>query len=352
MGMAASQARFLGLTARKTNVEYNGQQINQARTALANQSANIYNEMLQLKVPVPPSKTDYFNTSYTFKGDDEATYEVISGLGSQTATIRQYVEETTMSSQKVNAGRDVPITYKNNDPYLDGYKLEKLNGDNSDVSTSTIESILNDGVKLDASAPFYMAKTGEDALAIYDAAGYKAAVEAGYALDTTSKNNMLYSYTKNGVTRFIQSSFIPDNNGAASYSTSIPQEFYDLTTTRTKDIAMTDCSWGKDAGTGRYTKVSGKMDGYDAATFSLTYNSVDDDDAYDQAMINYKYEDAVYQSELEKLNARTKKIQEQDRGLELQLKQCDTEQEALSKELEAVKKVIEDNVERVFKTFA
>ena len=27
MGMAASQARFLGLTARKTNVEYEGQQI-------------------------------------------------------------------------------------------------------------------------------------------------------------------------------------------------------------------------------------------------------------------------------------------------------------------------------------
>ena len=32
MGMAASQARFLSLTARKTNVEYEGQQINQQRT--------------------------------------------------------------------------------------------------------------------------------------------------------------------------------------------------------------------------------------------------------------------------------------------------------------------------------
>ena len=36
MGMAASQARFLGLTARKTNVEYEGQQINQQRTRLIN----------------------------------------------------------------------------------------------------------------------------------------------------------------------------------------------------------------------------------------------------------------------------------------------------------------------------
>ena len=44
MGMAASQARFLGLTARKTNTEYEGQQINQQRTMLSNQSANYYNE--------------------------------------------------------------------------------------------------------------------------------------------------------------------------------------------------------------------------------------------------------------------------------------------------------------------
>ena len=36
MGLAASQARFLNLTARKTNLEYEGQQINQQRTTLAN----------------------------------------------------------------------------------------------------------------------------------------------------------------------------------------------------------------------------------------------------------------------------------------------------------------------------
>ena len=40
MGMAASQARYLALVARKSNCEYEGQQINQARTVLSNQSAN------------------------------------------------------------------------------------------------------------------------------------------------------------------------------------------------------------------------------------------------------------------------------------------------------------------------
>ena len=55
MGMAASQARFLGLTARKSNVEYQVQQINQQRTSLANESAGLYNQMMELTVPTPPT---------------------------------------------------------------------------------------------------------------------------------------------------------------------------------------------------------------------------------------------------------------------------------------------------------
>ena len=67
MGMAASQARFLGLTARKNNVEYEGQQINQQRTTLSNESANYYNDLLGMSVPVPPSVDDYTKTVYTFQ---------------------------------------------------------------------------------------------------------------------------------------------------------------------------------------------------------------------------------------------------------------------------------------------
>ena len=66
MGMAASQARYLGLTARKTNCEWEGQQINQARTALANQSANLFNQMLALSVPDCPDKTDFTTIQYSY----------------------------------------------------------------------------------------------------------------------------------------------------------------------------------------------------------------------------------------------------------------------------------------------
>ena len=74
MGMAASQARYLALVARKSNCEYEGQQINQARTVLSNQSANLFNQMLGLKVPVPPSTSDFTKNIYTYK----------DGLGAET----------------------------------------------------------------------------------------------------------------------------------------------------------------------------------------------------------------------------------------------------------------------------
>ena len=70
MGMAASQARYLALTARKTNCEYEGQQINQARTALANQSSELWNKLYDMTVPTAPSSNDYTTTQYSFKNGD------------------------------------------------------------------------------------------------------------------------------------------------------------------------------------------------------------------------------------------------------------------------------------------
>lgn len=67
MGMAASQARYLALVARKSNCEYEGQQINQARTVLSNQSASLFNQLLSLSVPIPPSTTDFTKNIYTYK---------------------------------------------------------------------------------------------------------------------------------------------------------------------------------------------------------------------------------------------------------------------------------------------
>ena len=79
--------------------------------------------------------------------------------------------------------------------------------------------------------------------------------------------------------------------------------------------------------------------------------TITDDVAYEDAMNQYYYENAKYDKMVQDINARTSIIHQQDRQLELRLKQLDTEQSALSAEMDAVKKVVDDNVEKSFKTF-
>ncbi|MDX2085827.1 MAG: hypothetical protein SFZ03_10625 [Candidatus Melainabacteria bacterium] len=54
MGLAASQGRFLMLTARKSDLELNGQQINQSRM----QIANITNELFNIASMLDPDSNE------------------------------------------------------------------------------------------------------------------------------------------------------------------------------------------------------------------------------------------------------------------------------------------------------
>ena len=67
MGLTASQARLIALTARMSDVEYEGQQINQQRLALSNKISDIYSQMENMQVPTPPSPYDHMNTVYSGK---------------------------------------------------------------------------------------------------------------------------------------------------------------------------------------------------------------------------------------------------------------------------------------------
>ena len=101
MGMAASQARYIGLTARKINVEYEGQQVNQQRTALANQSAGLFNRLLGLDVPTAPAQTEYYTDQYTYSDASSADGKTVlssitenQGSNPQTYTVVTTSKET------------------------------------------------------------------------------------------------------------------------------------------------------------------------------------------------------------------------------------------------------------------
>ena len=102
-------------------------------------------------------------------------------------------------------------------------------------------------------------------------------------------------------------------------------------------------------GNGRFKSVRFEDD---SIVYSLNTETVTDEAAYQDAMNEYNYKVQQYEKTIADINAKTSIIQEQDRTLELRLKQLDTEQKALSTEMDAVKKVISDNVEKTFKTFS
>ena len=66
MGMAASSLRFAQLTARKNQVEFEGQQINQQRLTLSQKSSAIYNDMLTRQVPTAPDPSSFTKIVYKF----------------------------------------------------------------------------------------------------------------------------------------------------------------------------------------------------------------------------------------------------------------------------------------------
>ena len=160
MGMAASQARFLGLTARKTNVEFEGQQINQQRTTLSNQSANYYNQLLGMSVPVPPSVDDYTKTVYTF--EDGALSNSISTMIAQKGGeyLISYTSSWTDDFAAVAAGQSIVTKSAGNYEAFDGPEVTRKDGkyyiDDTELTLETLTAD-SDAVKQGMTAGQYYA---------------------------------------------------------------------------------------------------------------------------------------------------------------------------------------------------
>ena len=86
--------------------------------------------------------------------------------------------------------------------------------------------------------------------------------------------------------------------------------------------------------------------------FDVNTTRVHDDEGFDAALRDYTMSKDEYNKAVADLNAQTEKLQQEDKILEMRLDQIDTEQQELQTELEAVKKVLDENIENTFKTFA
>jgi len=126
MGMAASQARYLALTARKNNTEYAGQQINQQRTTLSNTSATYNNEMLGLTVPTAPSVDSFTKITYSWQGLDG---------------VKNTVNSITPKTDTTN-GNNYYIDYSFPKTSAEAYTVKRDTTDGSSDETASIERTL------------------------------------------------------------------------------------------------------------------------------------------------------------------------------------------------------------------
>ncbi len=356
MGMAASQARFLGLTARKSNVEFEGQQINQQRTTLSNQSANYYSSLLGMSVPTPPSVDNYTKTVYTF--NDGALTNTITTLIAQNdglytlSYLSQYEDEFTPVAASTSV---VNKDEANNTYHVGSVQLRKLG-----------DKIARDGDGKYVGNPpdEYLSSLSKDQLDALEKeeASYVALLDEKYG---TQDDGWMVRYIQNSSTGVWSPYFykmsdlegagvVTDNNGNI---TSAVNCYTMGSSTKTNEIkGVEDCKIEKDS-TGRFIAVSIPSEWNDAGdvtdyiTYTLTTSTVTDQDAYDDAMNQYEYDKYLYDQSIQEINAQIEIIQAQDKNLELRLKQLDTEQDAISTEMDAVEKVIEKNTESSFKTF-
>lgn len=349
MGMSASQARFLSLTARKTNVEYEGQQINQQRTALSNESSNYYSQLTSLAVPVPPSSSDYSKITYTFNDGTEknTVTSLVATKDTKTTGVYMlnYVQEIPANNMVVNG---TSIITKTGSDYTIGSITLQTAG-----SGDSVEKFTKAGI------PFEVA----NAMSAEERAK-KLAVEAQYvamAAEKYATNDWMVRYQKNSSTGSYEPVLYSkkeldnaDYNEKTGASLSGIKQYVFGETTESREIKNAHAKVEQDA-SGRYISLfiydDYEKDPTSGTKYDLTTTTESDDAAYNDAMNQYYYDKAQYDQKVQEVNSKIEIIQVQDKNLELKLKQLDTEQNAIATEMDAVKKVISKNVESSFKTF-
>lgn len=350
MGMAASQARFLGLTARQNNVEFEGQQINQQRTTLANQSANYYNDLLGMSVPTPPSVDSYTKTVYTFN-DGALTNSI-------TALIAQPNGEYTLSYLSQWEDDFAPVSAATS-------IVTKTDAGKYMVGSTTLRAMGNpierdaDGKYIGTPQDEYLSSLSKDQL---DKLEEEEAYYTELLNNKYGNNNWNVRYVENTSTGTYSPYFYKESDLKNSVTaddkiiSSVNCYTIGSATTTNEIKGVEHCRVEKDS-TGRYISISipdqNAKEGEEAKyiTYSLTTSTVTDQGAYDDAMNQYEYDKYLYDQTIQEINAKIEIIQAQDKNLELRLKQLDTEQSAISTEKDAVEKVIEKNTESTFKTF-
>lgn len=358
MGMSASQMRYAMLAGRKNDVEFEGQQINQERTTLANESAALNTQLLNLTVPTTPSTDDYTKTSYTFSNDGQtytvaatqfksSAYDVVTTTGTTTTTtsysagtyiVSASTEQTTSQGESSGTaiftkikGEDGSTTYQKSG----GNVLTKAaaNSTDSDYATDVANIAL-----------------------ICEDCKIKDSAQRSYS-DPNYVTPTFYKYSSGGHTYYISQSdldtkantIVYTSTGSTTSQTNTGISMYYVNDNATKDVSTklygARVTWDSNG------RMSSIVDS-NSNTYTLSCTTTTDQNAYNDALYDYEYNKSLYNQEMNQINSKIDIIQSEDKKLEIKLQNLDTQNNAINTEMESVKKVIDKNIESSFKAFA
>ena len=300
MGLAASQGRYLCLTARNNDLVYEGQQISQQRIALAEKTQQIaeeYNEAINNKVMQATVYIDGQPVQQLLTYDLITNNDTFAGLGMRLVDNNGYVVVPGEFAEVTKKDGDKePVTSKvfSASDFIDKYM--------SDIDEETRLSIGS---------------------SITNATEYFNNTYVQSHPDTTA-----------GIT-------VSARNAANNYGGLVQEGEHTLTDENCLDPKyiqrmLNSGDWlleqGQYVSEGQYSYTS---DVWQASNrIQEVYDTSDDAAA-----------EAEYEAAMQELNKK-------DKILELRLEEVQTEQSAVEKEMESTKQVIDKNIEDSFKTFA
>ena len=341
MGLAASQARYLALTAKMSDVELRGQQINQQRLTLANLTSELYNQLLDMQVPTVPSTQDYTTRVYRFNwGTTLYTIESMVPNGEYFTLNLSYLQTGHCMEEQ----DDVLVRRDDTDNFRIGDYIVYNLDDEGVIGTGS-------GSQIDESSwiDYCVALRNWKPEQYGDLTDEELKGKFCVYFETSSGGN-----TRSRTPKFMEKSevYATEPNGER-WVTSIG---YVGNGTYTAYKEIEGCKFeftskgAIDAVRIPVYSSSGEL--IQMQRFPVNADDITDNNAYNDAMNEYEHLRFLYDQEQEKINKKTTEIQAADKRLEAMLKQLDTERNAINTEIDAVKKVIQDATEKGFKTFS
>ena len=294
MGLSASQARFLQLTARKSDVEYQAQQVTQERLSLAQQlteAANDYNDAIS-------------NTKLVFSYTDSSTHEVdvtyanyknymnqqLSGL---TSSQKQMFLVSTSGKIVVANEEDMMTIIENNTEYVKKSDIEAAQAAVADEDTeATAEQ--EELAQIDWTDYAFVTKTEDGEEVTYYIKSQKFTEDDFVIVEDLDNVDLFQNAIKEGIYSF--ATFGDDED--------------------TEDTLVAQ-SWST-IGNGA---ISEKNDETDDAQAEAEYDSI------------------------------SSKLELYDKKLQMTLDELETQRDAIKTEMDSVQEVMNNNIEKTFNTF-